>query len=100
MALIDLCTNLAFFGRLSTAPASFTQHARNPARNVEIGGRKVHLSLQPNPSHLEAVDPVVAGKVRARVTSVGLGIVAHTGQASCSAAMPGAARKRWPCARH
>ncbi|MFZ4690510.1 MAG: 2-oxoglutarate dehydrogenase E1 component, partial [Polymorphobacter sp.] len=26
---------------------------------------KVHLSLAPNPSHLEAVDPVVLGKVRA-----------------------------------
>jgi 2-oxoglutarate dehydrogenase E1 component len=34
--------------------------------DVEIGGRVVHLSLQPNPSHLEAVDPVVVGKVRAR----------------------------------
>jgi 2-oxoglutarate dehydrogenase E1 component len=34
--------------------------------DVEIGGRPVHLSLQPNPSHLEAVDPVVVGKVRAR----------------------------------
>ena len=31
--------------------------------DVEIGGRTVHLSLQPNPSHLEAVNPVVAGKV-------------------------------------
>jgi 2-oxoglutarate dehydrogenase E1 component len=34
--------------------------------DVEIAGRMVHLSLQPNPSHLEAVDPVVIGKVRAR----------------------------------
>ncbi len=34
--------------------------------DVEIDGHKVHLSLQPNPSHLEAVDPVVVGKVRAR----------------------------------
>ena len=30
----------------------------------DIVGRKMHLSLVPNPSHLEAVDPVVAGKVR------------------------------------
>uniref|UniRef100_K3WND9 2-oxoglutarate dehydrogenase, mitochondrial n=1 Tax=Globisporangium ultimum (strain ATCC 200006 / CBS 805.95 / DAOM BR144) TaxID=431595 RepID=K3WND9_GLOUD len=29
-------------------------------------GRKVHLSLVANPSHLEAVDPVVVGKVRAK----------------------------------
>jgi 2-oxoglutarate dehydrogenase E1 component len=34
--------------------------------DIEIGGRQVHLSLQPNPSHLEVVDPVVVGKVRAR----------------------------------
>src|SRR5437868_2567301 len=32
----------------------------------EIGGRTVHLSLAANPSHLEAVDPVVLGKVRAK----------------------------------
>jgi 2-oxoglutarate dehydrogenase E1 component len=39
--------------------------------DLEIGGNKVHLSLQPNPSHLEAVDPVVIGKVRARQDSQG-----------------------------
>ena len=32
---------------------------------------KVHLSLAPNPSHLEAVDPVVLGKVRAIQTMSG-----------------------------
>ncbi len=32
----------------------------------EIGGNTVHLSLAANPSHLEAVDPVVLGKVRAK----------------------------------
>jgi 2-oxoglutarate dehydrogenase E1 component len=39
--------------------------------DVEIAGHSVHLSLQPNPSHLEAVDPVVVGKVRARQDSAG-----------------------------
>jgi 2-oxoglutarate dehydrogenase E1 component len=39
--------------------------------DVEIAGRTVHLSLQPNPSHLEAVDPVVVGKVRARQDMAG-----------------------------
>jgi 2-oxoglutarate dehydrogenase E1 component len=31
----------------------------------EFEGNKVHLALLPNPSHLEAVDPVVLGKARA-----------------------------------
>ncbi|UNC15131.1 2-oxoglutarate dehydrogenase E1 component [Acidiphilium multivorum] len=39
--------------------------------DLVIAGNKVHLSLQPNPSHLEAVDPVVAGKVRARQDMAG-----------------------------
>ncbi|HEX4368254.1 MAG TPA: 2-oxoglutarate dehydrogenase E1 component [Rhodopila sp.] len=39
--------------------------------DVEIAGHNVHLSLQPNPSHLEAVDPVVVGKVRARQDNAG-----------------------------
>jgi len=30
-------------------------------------GKKVHLSLCPNPSHLEAVDPVVEGLTRAKI---------------------------------
>ncbi|KAL6652773.1 hypothetical protein ACP70R_011698 [Stipagrostis hirtigluma subsp. patula] len=30
------------------------------------GGKHIHLSLVANPSHLEAVDPVVAGKTRAK----------------------------------
>jgi 2-oxoglutarate dehydrogenase E1 component len=32
----------------------------------EVGRQTVHLSLAANPSHLEAVDPVVLGKVRAK----------------------------------
>lgn len=32
----------------------------------EFDGNKVHLSLAANPSHLEAVNPVVLGKVRAK----------------------------------
>lgn len=48
-----------------------------------INGNKVHLSLTPNPSHLEAVDPVVVGKVRAiqqdypHETNKVLGILLH-----------------------
>ena len=39
--------------------------------DLEIAGQAVHISLQPNPSHLEAVDPVVVGKVRARQDASG-----------------------------
>jgi 2-oxoglutarate dehydrogenase E1 component len=34
-------------------------------------GEEIHLSLSANPSHLEAVDPVVLGKVRAKQTQRG-----------------------------
>jgi 2-oxoglutarate dehydrogenase E1 component len=37
----------------------------------EFDGIKVHMSLVPNPSHLEAVDPVVLGKARAVQTTRG-----------------------------
>ncbi len=32
----------------------------------DFGGQTVHLSLAPNPSHLEFVDPVVVGRARAK----------------------------------
>ena len=37
----------------------------------ELDGKQIHLSLTANPSHLEAVDPVVVGKVRAKQTQRG-----------------------------
>ncbi len=37
----------------------------------DFGGYSVHLSLAANPSHLEAVDPVVIGKARAKQTQRG-----------------------------
>jgi len=37
----------------------------------EFDGNTVHLSLTANPSHLEAVDPVVLGKVRAKQAQKG-----------------------------
>ena len=39
--------------------------------DLGVAGHQLHLSLQPNPSHLEAVDPVVVGKVRARQDQAG-----------------------------
>jgi len=37
----------------------------------EFDGNNVHLSLTANPSHLEAVNPVVMGKARAKQTQIG-----------------------------
>lgn len=36
---------------------------------VTINNKKVHLKLAPNPSHLEAVNPVVEGFIRAKIDS-------------------------------
>ncbi len=53
-------------------------------------GFKVHLSMADNPSHLEAVNPVVAGKVRAKQDSIQdtnrkkvMGILVHGDSAFC-----------------
>ncbi len=57
----------------------------------DFNGNKVHLSLLANPSHLEAVNPVVAGKVRAKLDILGdteekssvLGVMLHGDAAFC-----------------
>jgi 2-oxoglutarate dehydrogenase E1 component len=41
-------------------------HLGASSERIFPGGQKVHLSLTANPSHLEAVNPVVVGKVRAK----------------------------------
>lgn len=59
-------------------------HMGYSSDKVTKSGKKIHLSLLPNPSHLEAVNPVLAGKVRAQQDVIGdkyrckvLGIIVH-----------------------
>jgi 2-oxoglutarate dehydrogenase E1 component len=42
-------------------------HLGSSSDTVYPDGRKVHLTLLPNPSHLETVNPIVNGKARARM---------------------------------
>lgn len=56
----------------------------------DFSGNKIHLSLTANPSHLEAVNPVVAGRVRAKQDILNdaerlkvMGILLHGDAAFC-----------------
>ena len=44
-------------------------HLAHSSDPVLENGKTVHLSLLPNPSHLEAIDPMVGGTVRAKMES-------------------------------
>ena len=46
-------------------------HAGYSQDHEAANGHRVHISLTPNPSHLEAVNPVVEGKVRAKQNDLG-----------------------------
>ena len=65
----------------------------------EFDGNKVHLSLLPNPSHLEAVDPVVLGKARAHADDRATTSAAGRCSRSCSTATPPspARASSWEC---
>jgi len=49
------------------------KYHRGHSAEVSIAGTRVHLTLATNPSHLEAVNPVVEGKCRARQDCYGPG---------------------------
>lgn len=60
------------------------------SNDKDFGGNMVHLSLTSNPSHLETVNPVVCGKVRAKQDQLGdkarqqaMGILLHGDAAFC-----------------
>ncbi len=57
-------------GVTSRARATWLDHL-GTSSDREFDGNTVHLSLTANPSHLEAVNPVVLGKVRAKQRQLG-----------------------------
>jgi 2-oxoglutarate dehydrogenase E1 component len=65
----DLRVMLAeFSGHLDAEPGDgdVKYHMGFSQNTVSASGKPVHLSLMPNPSHLEAVDPVLMGVTRAK----------------------------------
>ena len=58
-----------FFGKSVKASKDFegdVKYHLGASSNREFDGNSVHISLTDNPSHLEAVNPVVLGQVRAK----------------------------------
>ncbi len=58
-----------FFGKTVTQKKDFegdVKYHLGASSNREFDGNSVHISLTDNPSHLEAVNPVVLGQVRAK----------------------------------
>ena len=58
-----------FFGKSSSQKKNFggdVKYHLGASSNREFDGNSVHISLTDNPSHLEAVNPVVLGQVRAK----------------------------------
>ena len=58
-----------FFGKAVDATKEFegdVKYHLGASSNREFDGNSVHISLTDNPSHLEAVNPVVLGQVRAK----------------------------------
>jgi len=58
-----------FFGKSSSSKKDFegdVKYHLGASSNRDFDGNNVHISLTDNPSHLEAVNPVVLGQVRAK----------------------------------
>jgi 2-oxoglutarate dehydrogenase E1 component len=58
-----------FFGKTASSKKDFegdVKYHLGASSNREFDGNSVHISLTDNPSHLEAVNPVVLGQVRAK----------------------------------
>ena len=61
----------SFIVKESMGDGDVKYHLGYSRDHVTRSGAKVHLSLSPNPSHLEAVDPVIEGMVRAKQNRLG-----------------------------
>jgi 2-oxoglutarate dehydrogenase E1 component len=61
----------SFLVKESTGDGDVKYHLGYSRDHMTRAGRKVHLSLSPNPSHLEAVNPVIEGMVRAKQNRLG-----------------------------
>src|SRR5262249_4309482 len=56
----------ALLAKEATGDGDVKYHLGYSHDHTTTTGKRVHLSLAPNPSHLEAIDPVIAGMVRAK----------------------------------
>src|SRR5438309_6372041 len=56
----------SLLAREATGDGDVKYHLGYSRDHVTRAGHKVHLSLSANPSHLEAIDPVIEGMVRAK----------------------------------
>ncbi len=61
----------SFLVRESMGDGDVKYHLGYSRDQMTRSGRRVHLSLSPNPSHLEAIDPVIEGMVRAKQNRYG-----------------------------
>ncbi len=61
----------AFLAKQATGDGDVKYHLGYSNDRVTRAGHKIHLSLSANPSHLEAVNPVIEGMVRAKQNHLG-----------------------------
>jgi 2-oxoglutarate dehydrogenase E1 component len=61
----------SFLVKEATGDGDVKYHLGYSRDHTTSAGAKIHLSLSPNPSHLEAVNPVIEGMVRAKQNRLG-----------------------------
>ncbi len=61
----------SLLAREATGDGDVKYHLGYSRDHTTRSGRKIHLSLSSNPSHLEAVNPVIEGMVRAKQSHLG-----------------------------